>query len=118
MNELTKGVATLTKKTFNRMRYRAMRGKLGMSSPQWTLPREIGRILFMSDKLTKSKRGDLHPESTPPAPRALSTTLSVLCYPTSGCLCFVSAPRGILSRCLRLIHALCPFGKDLMREVF
>ena len=58
-----KGLPILTKKTFNRMRYRAMRGELGKSTPQWTLPREIWRIFFMPDMFAKNKRGDLHPES-------------------------------------------------------
>ena len=59
-----KGLAILAKNTFNRMRYRTMRGeKRGKPTPQWNLPRELWRILFMPSKFIKNERGALRPET-------------------------------------------------------
>ena len=114
------------KKTFNRMRYRAMRGKLGKPTPQWTLPRGLWKILFMPNKFIKIERGALRPEAsealTAPWPRAPSTASSARCWPTNASLHSAVAAKATSypspNGDQRLIHALCSVSKDFMREVY
>ena len=106
MDERKRGLTMLTQKTFNRMRYRAVRGTLGKFNPQRILPRELWRILFMPDEFAKSRRGDLPPESKIAlnAPRAKSAIHDLICsmlshqrLPSLCCRCqgyFIPKHRG------------------------
>ena len=104
------------KETFNRMRYRAMRGKLGKPTRQWTLLRELWRILFMPNRFIRNERSALRLETSDAvaAPLAKNAIHDLICsmlaherLPTLCCRIqshFIPTSNGDQ----RLIRALCP----------